>query len=420
VPGVFRIGPDALRERGLGGRWDQPHKKRLSVSESPSARYLTRWDPHALADLAQRFTVAERTGTPCMLDFADRAIAGSSSPSAVRLWIPSVMVVANLLVGRFRDVPIALRIPSSKGLRLQLARGGFFFALANRPSVRWVDQAPEEWGRAAEAWVNPFHPSDKRMRREALVDVRDPQSESWVVHAAFQRYLLSVMHPHTRPARFLYRDLRQIAGRWLSGRLRIRPGSEMVQTLSDCLEVFYQIVVNVPDHASLRSSTSGCSLGQVYATLGGGRHSYNRLHFSIIDNGVGLPHRVNKLYPDRTRKAEDALRDALMGRLPRPPGGRGVGLDLVRRITQQYVEGIRGVGGASNIWIVTNGDNPTDASQMAWQADLDAPSTTTIPSLPVKGTLVWVSLGLAHRVLDEDSQQLELEFTRPIPSSSRA
>ena len=387
------------------------------MSELPSARYLTKWDPSALAGLARRLMAAERSGTPCVLDYADRAIAGSSSPSAVRLSIPSIMVVANLLVGRFRDVPIALRIPSSKGLNLQLARGGFFFALANRPSVQWVDHAPEKWSRAAEAWVNPFHPSDKSMRREALVDVRDLRSDSWVVHAAFQRYLLSVMHPHTRPARFLYRDLRQIAGRWLSGRLRIEPGSDMVQTLRDCLEVFYQIVVNVPDHASLRSSASGCSLGQVYATLGGGRHSHNRLHFSILDNGIGLPHRVNRLYPDRIRKAEDALSDALMGRLPRPSGGRGVGLDLVRRITQQYTEGIRGVGGASNIWIVTNGDRPTDASQLAWQAELDAPSTTTIPHLPVNGTLVWVSLGLAHRIPDDDPHQLELQFTESIHRS---
>lgn len=390
------------------------------MSEPPSARYLTRWDPAGLADLADRLKTAERSGSPCVLDFADRAIAGSSSPSAVRLSIPSVMVVANLLVGRFRDVPIALRIPSSKGLNLQLARGGFFFALANRPSIAWAEHAPEKWAHTAEAWVSPFHPSDKRMRREALVDVRDPQSDSWVVHAAFQRYLLSVMHPHTRPARFLYRDLRQIAGRWLSGRLRIRPGSEMVRTLSDCLEVFYQIVVNVPDHASLRSSMFGCSLGQVYATLGGGRHSYNRLHFSIIDNGVGLPNRVNKLYPDRIRNAEEALCDALMGRLPRPPGGRGVGLDLVRRITQQYIEGIRGVGGGSNIWIITNGDKPTDASQLAWHAELDAPSTAIIPDLPISGTLVWVSLGLAHRIPAEDSHQLELKFSEPIHGSPSA
>ena len=252
------------------------------------------------------------------------------------------------------------------------------------------------------------------MRRAALVDVLDPNRESWVVRAAFQRYLLSVMHPHRRPSGYLYEDLRQIAGRWLSGRLDISPGSEMVSTLSDCLEVFYEIVVNVPDHASLRSKVSGCSLGQVYATLGGGRHSYNRLHFSVIDNGIGLPNRVSKLYPGSLRSAEQALRDAVMGRLPQRLGGRGLGLDRVRTIALQYKEGLRGVGGATRIRIVTNGDGGDNASQLDWRADSDDPTISTLEAVPIRGTLVWVSLGLAHRFPTHRAHQLELTFAEPV------
>ena len=263
-----------------------------------AATSLTTFDPLGLAVFARHLKEAELHGSMCVLDFSDQAVAGSARPSAVRLSIPSVMVVSNLLVGRFRDVPVAVRIPETRGLNLQLARGGFFFALANRSRVSWAGEAPEQWSRTAKAWVHPFHPSDAAMRREALVDVKDPEHDSWVVRAAFQRYLLSVMHPHNRPARHLRHDLRQIAGRWLSSRLHVKPGSEMVGTLTDCLEVFYQIVVNVPDHASLRSSPTGCSLGQVYATLGGGRESHNRLHFTVLDNGVGLPRRVSILYKD--------------------------------------------------------------------------------------------------------------------------
>ena len=70
------------------------------------------------------------------------------------------MVVSNLLVGRFRQVPVVVRTPESKGLNLQLARGGFFFALANRPNVRWDGEEPERWPTTAEAWKRPFHPSD--------------------------------------------------------------------------------------------------------------------------------------------------------------------------------------------------------------------------------------------------------------------
>ena len=378
-----------------------------------AATSLTTFDPLGLAAFARHLEEAELHGSICVLDFSDQAVAGSARPSAVRLSIPSIMVVSNLLVGRFRDVPVAVRIPETRGLNLQLARGGFFFALANRPRVSWAGEAPEQWSRTAEAWVHPFHPSDAAMRREALVDVKDPEHDSWVVRAAFQRYLLSVMHPHNRPARHLRHDLRQVAGRWLSSRLHVKPGSEMVGTLTDCLEVFYQIVVNVPDHASLRSSPTGCSLGQVYATLGGGRDSHNRLHFTVLDNGVGLPHRVSILYKDRDRSAEEALRDAVMGRLPRPVGGRGVGLDLVRRIASQYTEGLRGVGGASSIRIVTGGDVDGSASYLEWSPDSDEPDTSSVNGLPVQGTLVWVSLGLENRFADEGAHQLELTFAEP-------
>ena len=379
-----------------------------------AATSLTTFDPLRLAAFARHLQEAELHGSMCVLDFSDQAVAGSARPSAVRLSIPSVMVVSNLLVGRFRDVPVAVQIPETRGLNLQLARGGFFYALANRPRVSWAGEAPEQWSRAAKAWVHPFHPSDAAMRREALVDVKDPEHDSWVVRAAFQRYLLSVMHPHNRPARHLRHDLRQVAGRWLSSRLHVKPGSEMVGTLTDCLEVFYQIVVNVPDHASLRSSPAGCSLGQVYATLGGGRESHNRLHFTVLDNGVGLPRRVSILYKDRARGAEEALRDAVMGRLPRPVGGRGVGLDLVRRVASQYTEGLRGVGGASSIRIVTGGDVDGSASCLEWSPDSDEPDTSSVDGLPVRGTLVWVSLGLEHRFADEGSHQLELTFAEPI------
>lgn len=393
-----------------------PGVRRGAVKLLKTARGLTTFDPPSLAALAKHLEEAEMRGTACDLDFSDEAIAGVAHPSAVRLSIPSIMVVSNLLVGRFREVPVIVRIPDSRGLNLQLARGGFFFALANRSSVSWAGGPPEAWSRTARDWTHPFHPSDADMRRAALVDVKDPEHESWVVRAAFQRYLLSVMHPHKRPARRLRHDLRQIAGRWLSSRLHVRPGSEMVAALRDCLAVFYQIIVNVPDHASLRSSSTGCSLGQAYATLGGGRDSHNRLHFTVLDNGIGLPRRVSTLYTDRRRSAEEALHDAVMGRLPRPPGGRGVGLDLVRRIARQYAEGLRGVGGASSIRIVTNGDTEGSASHLDWRPDCDSPNTYHVEGLPVSGTLVWVSLGLEHRIPDEHSHQLELTFAEPTPA----
>ena len=132
----------------------------------------------------------------------------------------------------------------------------------------------------------------------------------------------------------------------------------------------------------------------MYATLGGGRESHNRLHFSVLDNGVGLPDRVNAKYNDRSRTSEESLRAAVLGELPRRPGGRGVGLSRVREIADHYAEGSRNVGGASSIRIVTNGDQVGMASELDWNAGYDEPATSSIGSLPVMGTLVWVSLGL--------------------------
>ena len=356
---------------------------------------------------------AEERQSPLLLDLSDDALAGSSTPVGVRLHIPSVMVLANLLVGRFRHLPMTVRVPDSKALNLQLARGGFFFALANRPGVTWADDAPEEWDRVAEAWTRPFHPNDEKMCREALVDTRHVEADSWIARAAFQSYLLSLLHPHERPAQQLYGELRQIAGSWLSGRLDVASRSEMSATLVDCIELFHQIVVNVPDHAGLARELAGCSLGQIYATRGGGHDSHNRLHFSVLDNGLGIPHQVNAKYRDRSRGAEDALRDAVAGNLPRRPAGRGVGLSLVRRIASEYTAGHRGVGGASRIRIVTNGDEPMSAGSLDWEAGSDMPETSTIRGLPVRGTLVWVSLGLEQRTRTSDSDQLELTLGVP-------
>ncbi len=252
------------------------------------------------------------------------------------------------------------------------------------------------------------------MLREALVSVHDIERDSWVIRAAFQRYLLSLIHPHHRPATSLHRELSLIAGRWLSGRLGGHSAREMQKTLADCLEVFYQIVVNVPDHAALRREPQGCSLGQVYVTLGGGRESHNRLHFSVLDNGTGLPRRVNDLYPDRQRTSGEALSDAILGCLPRRTSGRGVGLNLVRKIASEYAWGDRQVGGASRICIVTNGDGEDSATFLDWHSGDMAPDVSTVAQLPVGGTLVWVSLGLEVTVSDDDPHQLELTFSEAV------
>ena len=74
----------------------------------------------------------------------------------------------------------------------------------------------------------------------------------------------------------------------------------------------------------------------------------------------------------------------------------------------------RGVGGASSIRIVTSGDIDGSASYLEWSPDSEDPKTSSVDGLPVRGTLVWVSLGLENRFADEGSHQLELTFAEPI------
>ena len=86
----------------------------------------------------------------------------------------------------------------------------------------------------------------------------------------------------------------------------------------------------------------------------------------------------------------------------------------MRRVASQYTEGLRGVGGASSIRIITDGDIDGSASCLEWNPDSDEPNTSSVDGLPVRGTLVWVSLGLENRFADEGSHQLELTFAEPI------
>lgn len=240
--------------------------------------WLTTWNPAVLAEFSGRMLDAERMGDPFTLELADGAIAPEAQPSAIRINMASAQILSNLLLGRFRDLPLEVQLPENRGLNLQLARAGLFFALSNGPKVSWLGGTPAGWANVADVWAAPFHPDDTGMYQEALSPGRDLTADAWVVRAAFQRYLLSVMHPHRRPVRSLRNEIQFIAKRWLSTRLDVKQGSDLVATLVDCAEIFYEIVVNVPDHAGLGAMPNGASLGQVYATLGGGRESHNRLH----------------------------------------------------------------------------------------------------------------------------------------------
>jgi len=356
-----------------------------------SAMSLTTTRLDMLAGLDADLADAERVGRQCEIDLSDTAIAGSASPSAVRLDPASVLVVSNLLVGRYRSVPIRLTLPSNAGLTRQLARGGLFFALSNR-QVQWAGHAPATWAQDRARWQRPFHPCDSSASREMFPRGAADANQSWV--AAYQRYLFSVVQPHKRPARTLREDLRRIAVRWLTSRLDDEHKRAYVSTMSDVAEAFYELTVNIPDHAELKDRDSGLSLAQISVTSGGGEASHNRVQLAILDNGIGLARKVQRQYLDSERSATDAVRDAVTGALPRRDGGRGVGLSSVRHIAQEFEQGDRSVGGKSLMRIITGGDDKSSATDLSWPSDEGDPSMRTVEGLPIEGTIAWVSLGL--------------------------
>ena len=81
-------------------------------------------------DLLVALRRATSDDAPLGLDLS-RLDEGNPSSSRVNsLWVSSL---TNLLVGRFSDLPLRVALPAARAVRLQLLRGGLYYALAQRP-----------------------------------------------------------------------------------------------------------------------------------------------------------------------------------------------------------------------------------------------------------------------------------------------
>ena len=89
------------------------------MAHTTLAALLGKWDPLPLTEVALELRWAQTNDRSCHLDLSEESLVGTGSPSALRLFIPSVMTLANLLVGRYRNVPVTVRLPESRGLNLQ-------------------------------------------------------------------------------------------------------------------------------------------------------------------------------------------------------------------------------------------------------------------------------------------------------------
>ena len=385
------------------------------MERRPLARALIQDRFENFAVLARELAQMESHEAAYDLDLSDRAICGDADPSAIRFYSPSVMALANFLSGRFRGLSINMRLPEAESLNRQLARGGFFLAIARRSGSTRIENEPSEWVETMKSWNKDFHPSDCVMRRTALVDSKFELSPTRSMRAAFQKQLFSVIQPHMRKAVDVGNDMRPIASTWLTDRLSVSSDPEASTQIDDYLGAFQQIIANVCEHARIDDTAGGSSLAQIYATFGGGDKSQNRLQFMVIDNGYGLTKALPERYRDKPRNAAESLIDALMGNLPGFDEARGRGLKYVRDTARDNSPLAEGGVMPNRIAIITVGDALNSAAVINWSADSVAPSVEQFEGVPIRGTLVTVSLGLkfAPAVNDEvQNEELTMDFNQ--------
>lgn len=384
------------------------------MDRTPLAQALVQDRFEDFRDISQRFRERESQGVSYLLDLSDNVICGSADPSAIRLQTPSVMILANLISGRYRRLSLKVRLPTADSINRQLARGGIFHAIARRVGSTQIENEPPEWFETMESWNRDFHPDDCQMQRHALVDSKVEFSVTRSMRAAFQKHLFSVIQPHMRKAIDVGDDMQPLASTWLTDRFGVPSNSEASTQIDDYLGAFQQIVVNVCEHARIEDTEGGSSLAQIYATYGGGERSLNRLQLMVVDNGYGLSKSLPERYTDKHRNAAESLNDALMGKLPGFYGARGRGLKYVRETAMANYRSSDSSVMPNRITLITVGDAPDSAAVMSWSADSAAPTVQQFEEVPVRGTLVMVSLGLRLRSSSGESardNELEMDFS---------
>lgn len=339
---------------------------------------------------------------PLHLDLSDEALSGGDSPSGVRLNSASVLVLANLLL-QVDCEDLSFSLPVNRGLVMQLTRGGFFFAMA-RCSV--LDE-PE-----ARNWIESFDPNSSAERQLAL-GWPDISKDDFFATSAVQRYLYSFVNPHKRPAQDVHSEVFwTLLQPWLNRRLSLTAKNALgtKKLIKDAGRVTVELIDNVAEHAEL--GESGVSLSQVWATLGGGSQSFNRLHFSAMDTGIGIGESLAG--QGFGHDFESLVLHAVSGELPIRETGRTYGYRNITKIARRLRD--QDGHGPSEITVLTNHPGQSgNALEIAFSSAADSFSSKVIEGLPIRGTIVLISLGLGTRVeLKDETDQLELTFSEAL------
>ena len=246
--------------------------------------------------------------TPLSLDLSSLD-EGNPSPRRVSPWWVSSF--SNLLEGRFCDLPLRVALPTARGVRLQLLRGGFYYALAQRPGpVEYTacdDASEAALSDSAGTWTPRKGPVLFREASGTPVGGRSylyANTHSRAESGYFRRYEGSAAFP------FLGNVI---------PRPRESSGIEVRQMflLAAC-ETLVEVLDNISTHAfnRLDASFDAAWLGSTIVDrarscllvgfTAGGTDSHDRLHFVALDNGFGIPRTMRWKHTASLRLTESA------------------------------------------------------------------------------------------------------------------
>jgi hypothetical protein len=354
-----------------------------------------------LGDLAR----ADAERTPLVLDLTPLDVGNASKRRLNGSWI---CLLGNLLLGRYSELALRVKLPEEHSIQLQLLRSAFYFSLVQRPGRTELPQVSPRSKRLLDANRGDWSP------RSGPVLIPEANGEKLEEHT----YLYSNTHLVAEPGYFRRYEA-SAAFPWLG---EVIPRSSNAQGdllrdgfLSATCDTIGEVVDNISTHAfNLRNTAFSAGwLGPqivrrsrsclIVSLTTGGQRSYDRLHFLAFDNGFSIPRTLRWQHPDPLRfdKATDLMERVLQRRLTN------------REITDHNGAGLWFLFGlarfAGGELTLTSEDDQSDGRKSSRVSAVIPAAESTNSSrwkteeldIPVRGTIVHLQLRIP-RLVDSD------------------
>jgi hypothetical protein len=326
-------------------------------------------------------------------------------------WIPAL---SNLLTARYGNLDLRVTLPEEHGVRLQLLRGGLYFALAQRTGPTRMVKQDEATRRLLEASSGTWNSTDGE-------NVLFPVADGY--QADDRLFLYSNTHFKCEPGYF-----RKFQGSaafpWLRSAIP-RPVDREARSvwqgfLASVSEGFAEVLDNESVHAfnlrdiRFQAGWLGSTVVErsrsclLVSTTKGGKNSHDRLYFLSLDNGFGLARTLRWQHPDELihDSAADIVERIFTHKLSERnvPGHNGAGLWYLHDLLAQ-------AGGT--ITVLTEDDQSDGQRAVRLQLSMPPPDeprngiecTRWSEQIPFRGTLIHTQLEVP-RIEDASSRTL--------------